>query len=121
MRLISKHGTIHPYDINECFFLYLALSFFTCQKQTLARRRLLADACIVPEGDIKYISVCKHANIDGTLHVLFSFSNYRAGSPLCQLGQGHHNSIRQLLWALLTNPPYQRSLWEETGVPGENP
>jgi hypothetical protein len=38
-----------------------------------------------------------------------------------QLGQGHHNSICQLLWALLPNPPCQLSLWEETGVPGENP
>jgi hypothetical protein len=36
-------------------------------------------------------------------------------------GQGHHNSICQLLWALLPNPPCQLSLWEETGVPGENP
>jgi hypothetical protein len=42
---------------------------------------------------------------------------------LCQLGQGHHNSICQLLWALfcLPNPPCQLSLWEETGVPGGNP
>jgi hypothetical protein len=38
-----------------------------------------------------------------------------------QLGQSHHNSICQLLWALLPNPPCQLSLWEETGVPGENP
>jgi hypothetical protein len=31
---------------------------------------------------------------------------------LCQLGQGHHNSICQLMWALLPNPPCQLSLWE---------
>jgi hypothetical protein len=41
---------------------------------------------------------------------------------LRQLGQGHHNSICQLLWALfLPNPPCQLYLWEETGVLGENP
>ena len=40
---------------------------------------------------------------------------------LCQLGQGHHNSICQLLWAFLPNPPCQLSLWEETGLPGGNP
>ena len=39
----------------------------------------------------------------------------------CQPGQGHHNSICQLQWALLPNPPCQLSLWDETGVPGENP
>ena len=36
-------------------------------------------------------------------------------------GQGHHNSVSQLLWAVLPIPPCQLSLWEETGVPGENP
>ena len=30
--------------------------------------------------------------------------------------------VRQLLWARITYlPPCQLSLWEETGVPGENP
>ena len=36
-------------------------------------------------------------------------------------GQGHHNSVSQLLGPVLPNPPSQLSLWEETGVPGENP
>ena len=36
-------------------------------------------------------------------------------------GQGHHNSVSQLLWARITYPPCQLSLWQETGVPGENP
>jgi hypothetical protein len=39
----------------------------------------------------------------------------------CQLGQGHHNSICQSLCALLPNPSRQLALWEETGVPRENP
>ena len=35
---------------------------------------------------------------------------------------GHHNSVSQLLWArIIPNPPCQLSLWEQTGVPGENP
>ena len=35
-------------------------------------------------------------------------------------GQGHYNSVSQLLWVLITYPPCQLSLWEETRVPGEN-
>ena len=36
-------------------------------------------------------------------------------------GQGHHNSVSQLVWARIIYPPCQLFLWEETGVPGENP
>ena len=70
--------------------------------------------------------------------MLFSFT--RAGSPQQYIPitvyiyffylaypqeQGHHNSMSQSLWARMTyltlSPCRQLSLWEETGVPGENP
>ena len=37
-------------------------------------------------------------------------------------GQGHHNSVGQLLWTRVTYPSLSTiPVWGETGVPGENP
>ena len=54
----------------------------------------------------------------GNLMSLYFFIFFYLTSPQ---GQGHHNSVSQLLWPRITYPPCQLSLWEETGVPGENP